>query len=55
MRIKDISVHLVNALWRNFVIVRVSTDEGIVGYGEGTMGDFEKLLKQQCLTLNRTL
>jgi galactonate dehydratase len=49
MRIKDISVHLVNALWRNFVIVRVSTDEGIVGYGEGTMGDFEKTIEAAVL------
>ena len=45
MRIKDISVHFVNALWRNFVIVKIDTDEGITGYGEGTMGDFEKTIE----------
>ncbi|BCU70097.1 galactonate dehydratase [Stygiolobus caldivivus] len=45
MRIKDVRVYLVNAVWRNFVIVRVDTDEGVTGYGEGTMGDFEKTVE----------
>ncbi len=45
MKIKDIRVHFVHALWRNFVITRIETDDGIVGYGEGTMGDFEKTIE----------
>jgi galactonate dehydratase len=45
LRIKDIRVHFVHALWRNFVIVRTETDDGVVGYGEGTMGDFEKTIE----------
>lgn len=45
MKIKDVKVYLVNAVWRNFVIVKIETDEGITGYGEGTMGDFEKTVE----------
>ncbi|AWR95323.2 galactonate dehydratase [Acidianus brierleyi] len=45
MKIKDVKVYLVNAVWRNFVIVKIDTDEGITGYGEGTMGDFEKTVE----------
>jgi galactonate dehydratase len=45
LKIKDISVHLVNALWRNFIIVEVVSDDGTVGYGEGTLGDFEKTIE----------
>ncbi|MDA4112598.1 MAG: mandelate racemase/muconate lactonizing enzyme family protein [Thaumarchaeota archaeon] len=49
MKIKDIQVHFVHALWRNFVIVRTETDDGIIGYGEGTMGDFEKTIEAAIL------
>jgi galactonate dehydratase len=49
LKIKDIRVHFVHALWRNFVIVRTETDDGIVGYGEGTMGDFEKTIEAAIL------
>lgn len=45
MKIKDISVHLVNAVWRNFIVVKVTSDEGIVGYGEGTLADFERTIE----------
>src|SRR5579862_4737047 len=45
MRIKDISVHLVNAVWRNFIIVKVTSDDGIIGYGEGTLADFERTIE----------
>ncbi|WP_162568982.1 galactonate dehydratase [Acidianus sulfidivorans] len=45
MRIKDVKVYLVNAVWRNFTIVKIDTEEGISGYGEGTMGDFERTVE----------
>jgi L-alanine-DL-glutamate epimerase and related enzymes of enolase superfamily len=45
LKIKDVKVYLVNAVWRNFVITKIDTDEGISGYGEGTMGDFEKTVE----------
>jgi galactonate dehydratase len=45
LKIKDIRVHFVQALWRNFVITRIETDDGLIGFGEGTMGDFEKTIE----------
>jgi galactonate dehydratase len=45
MKIKDIRTFYAAAVWRNFVIVQVTTDDGIVGYGEGTLGDFEKTIE----------
>lgn len=45
MKIKDISVHLVNAVWRNFIVVKVTSDDGIIGYGEGTLADFERTIE----------
>ena len=45
MKIKDIKTFYAAAVWRNFVIVQVTTDDGIVGYGEGTLGDFEKTIE----------
>ena len=45
MKIKDIKTFFAAAVWRNFVIVQVTTDDGIVGYGEGTLGDFEKTVE----------
>ncbi|ARM75443.1 galactonate dehydratase [Acidianus manzaensis] len=45
MKITDVKVYLVNAVWRNFTIVKIDTDDGISGYGEGTMGDFEKTIE----------
>ncbi|WP_297215135.1 mandelate racemase/muconate lactonizing enzyme family protein [Thermoplasma sp.] len=45
MKIKEIKTYFAAAVWRNFVIVEVTTDEGIKGYGEGTLGDFEKTIE----------
>ncbi len=38
-------MHLVNAHWRNFIIVKVTSDEETVGYGEATLADFEKTIE----------
>lgn len=45
MKIKEIKTYFVSAVWRNFVIVEVTIDDGIKGYGEGTLGDFEKTVE----------
>ncbi|MGC8663704.1 MAG: mandelate racemase/muconate lactonizing enzyme family protein [Thermoplasmata archaeon] len=45
MKIKEIKTYFASAVWRNFVIVEVTTDDGIKGYGEGTLGDFEKTIE----------
>ena len=34
-----------NAVWRNFIIVKVTSDDGIIGYGEGTLADFERTIE----------
>jgi galactonate dehydratase len=49
VKIKDISVHLVKALWRNFIIVKLTADDGTVGYGEATLADFEKTVEAAIL------
>ena len=45
MKIKDIKTYFAAAVWRNFFMVEITTDEGIKGYGEGTLGDFEKTVE----------
>jgi galactonate dehydratase len=40
MRIRAIETHVVGARWKNWLFVRVLTDEGIVGLGEGTLNGF---------------
>jgi galactonate dehydratase len=45
LKITDISVHLVNAVWRNFIIVKVTSDDGVTGYGEATLADFERTIE----------
>ncbi|MEM0050679.1 MAG: mandelate racemase/muconate lactonizing enzyme family protein [Nitrososphaeria archaeon] len=45
MKIKDIKTFYAAAVWRNFVIVQITADDGIVGYGEGTLGDFERTIE----------
>lgn len=37
MKITDVKTFVVNALWRNWVFVKVYTDEGISGLGEATL------------------
>ena len=45
MKIRDIKTYFAAAVWRNFFMVEIITDEGIKGYGEGTLGDFEKTVE----------
>jgi galactonate dehydratase len=45
MRIKDISTYLVGNPWKNWVFVRVDTDEGVHGIGEGTLGHFSRTVE----------
>ena len=45
MKIRDIKTYFAAAVWRNFFMVEITTDEGIKGYGEGTLGDFEKTVE----------
>ena len=38
MKIAKVDVFLVGAQWRNFTMVKLTTDDGLVGWGEGTLG-----------------
>lgn len=40
MRISDVRTYLVGNTWKNWLFVRVDTDEGIHGVGEGTLNAF---------------
>jgi galactonate dehydratase len=40
MRITDVRTYLVGNAWKNWLFVRVDTDEGIHGVGEGTLNAF---------------
>jgi galactonate dehydratase len=40
MRITDVTTYLVGNPWKNWLFVRVDTDEGIHGIGEGTVNAF---------------
>ena len=46
MKIVGVDTHLVGNPWKNWVFVTVTTDEGIVGVGEGTVNCFGKTVEQ---------
>src|SRR5208283_1825529 len=41
-RIKSVTTYVVGMRWRNCVFVRLETDEGVIGVGEGTL-EFQPL------------
>ena len=45
MKIKDIKTCLVGNPWKNWLFVRVETDEGIHGIGEGTLGQVTRTVE----------
>src|SRR5579862_2095300 len=46
MKITKVDVFLTGAAWRNFVFVKITTDAGIVGWGEGTLGWKETAVRE---------
>jgi galactonate dehydratase len=45
MKIVDFETYLVGNPWKNWVFVRLITDEGITGIGEGSLGHFSKTVE----------
>jgi galactonate dehydratase len=45
MRITDIETYLVGNPWKNWLFVRLKTDEGIYGIGEGSLGHLSKTVE----------
>ena len=46
MKVIKVEVFLVGAAWRNFTLVKIETDSGIVGWGEGTLGWKETAVRE---------
>jgi galactonate dehydratase len=53
MRITDVQTFLTGTRWRNFLFVKVSTDEGITGVGEATLEGKEKAVEAAIHQLKR--
>lgn len=45
MKITDIQTYLIGNSWKNWLFVKVETDEGISGIGEGTLNAFAKTIE----------
>ncbi len=46
MKITDVRTYLVGNPWKNWLFVRVNTDEGIHGTGEGTLNGFSATVEK---------
>lgn len=55
MKISQIETLIIFAQWRNWVLVKVSTDEGLVGFGEATVEGREKTVAEAVNDLSRRL
>ncbi len=53
MKITDFKTYLVGNPWKNWLFVRVETDEGIHGIGEGTLGHFSRTVETAIHELKR--
>lgn len=51
MKITDVKVHVMHAIRRNWVFVKILTDEGIYGWGEGTLERQENAVKESVFHL----
>src|SRR5687767_8813880 len=45
MKIVDFETYLVGNPWKNWLFVRLITDEGVTGIGEGSLGHFSKTVE----------
>ena len=45
MRIKDIKTYLVGNPWKNWLFLRLETDDGLHGIGEGTLGQLSRTVE----------
>lgn len=53
MKVKTVEAFLVGAAWRNFTFVKIQTDSGLVGWGEGTLGWKESAVRELILDFGR--
>ena len=53
MKVKSVDVIMTAAAWRNFLFVKIETDSGLVGWGEGTLGWKESAVRELVLDFGR--
>jgi galactonate dehydratase len=53
VKINKVEVFLVGAQWRNFVLVKLTTDAGLVGWGEGSLGWKETAVREMIKDFGR--
>ncbi len=53
MKVTKVDVYLVGAKWRNFTMVKIETDSGLVGWGEGTLGWKETAVREMIVDFAR--
>jgi galactonate dehydratase len=53
MKVVGVEAFLIAAGWRNFVFVKLQTDSGLVGWGEGTLGWKETAVRELILDFGR--
>jgi galactonate dehydratase len=53
VKITNVDVIVTAAAWRNFLFVKVETDSGLVGWGEGTLGWKETAVRELVLDYGR--
>jgi galactonate dehydratase len=46
MKVASVDVFLIGATWRNYVFVKITTDSGLVGWGEATLGWKETAVRE---------
>ncbi len=53
MKVTKVEVLMTAAGWRNFLFVKITTDSGLVGWGEGTLGWKESAVRELILDYGR--
>lgn len=53
MKIEKVDVFLLGAQWRNYIMVKLTTDSGIVGWGEATLGWKESAVRELIVDFGR--
>jgi len=53
VKINKVEVFLVGAQWRQFIMVKLTTDAGLVGWGEGSLGWKETAVREMITDFGR--
>lgn len=53
LKVEKVEVFLIGAAWRNFTFVKISTDNGLVGWGEATLGWKETAVRELILDFGK--